>query len=580
MATVERLLFGITLILAILLPFGLIQPVLVVPPVNLTSFRILIMITAIAWIVPIAVLAFAGNLRLTITRRLPPRSLVSAALIFLFIATLSAVLAPDHHANARSALIRLLPGFYLMLLVTYIATTPQRVAGVMWGVVAGAGASALLGLGEAMSWPELNRALLLFKTAPSLVGGVLRVSATFQYTTIASMYFEMAIPLALVLVAHTSNRYARTAALAVTVVCTAAVVLTLTRSGMGVVLVLGMLGIGLGVWRFRALLLPVATMIGTLFVVAGLLFLNEGAFRARLMTEDDTNWYNAAYIVPDALTSEAGVTTTVHVEVQNTGEVPWRNFGEHAYQLGYYWESIEANAPLDMPHTGVDLPHNVAPGESVELEVEVKPLLPPGEFHIVWGMLQRNVLWFRHRDVPEARTLIEITPPTAAVGTLPPPALSDTPPGGNVPTNGQATISRYDLWRAAFAMWLEHPLLGVGPDNFRLLYGPYLGYDVWYLSNHANNLYIELLATMGVLGFAAFLGFVGVVLYMSWGLFYRLRNHPQTLLLQLGLTGCLLAFFLHGFFDYAFPWKPTLSLFWMSVGLIASLAVHTKSATS
>jgi hypothetical protein len=576
----ERLLYGSALLLAAMLPFRLIEPVLVIAPVNLTNIQLLVIITALVWMVHLAALVLAGSLRPALARHRPVLPLVSAALIFLLAATLSTVLAPDHHANAASMVIRLVIAVYIMLLVIYVATTPRRIVGVLWVVIAGAGVSALLGLGEALNWPELNRALLMFKTAPSRVGGILRISGTFHYTTVASMFFEMALPPALVLAARAPNRIARVLALGVVVVCTAAVVLTLTRSGMGVLLVLGMLGIGLGVWRFRALLLPVVTMLATLLLVTGLLFLGEEAFRTRLTTEDDTNWYNAVYVAPETLTLEAGAVTTVAVDVENTGEVAWRNFGEHAYRLGYYWESVADDAPLDVPHIEIDLPRSVEIGERVQLEVEVQPRLAPGEYRIVWGMLQSNVLWFYHRNVPEARTLVEITPSTTTTETLARPQLMDTPPGGDIPTEGPVAVARLDLWRAAFAMWREYPLLGVGPDNYRLRYGPYLGYDVWYQSNHANNLYIELLATMGVFGLAAFLGFVSVVLVQSWRLLQRLQGQRQTSLLVLGLVGCLAASLLHGLFDHFLPWMSTLGLFWLVAGLIAALTVHTEPATS
>src|SRR5207245_1243891 len=69
---------------------------------------------------------------------------------------------------------------------------------------------------------------------------------------------------------------------------------------------------------------------------------------------------------------------------------------------------------------------------------------------------------------------------------------------------GLAPVPRADLWRAALRMFAQRPLLGFGPDNFRHLYGAYLGLQVWDERVHANNLYLELLADVGVLGAAAF----------------------------------------------------------------------------
>ena len=37
--------------------------------------------------------------------------------------------------------------------------------------------------------------------------------------------------------------------------------------------------------------------------------------------------------------------------------------------------------------------------------------------------------------------------------------------------------SRGTLWRAAISAWRSHPLLGIGPDNFRHLSGKFHAFD-------------------------------------------------------------------------------------------------------
>src|SRR5437762_12045914 len=63
---------------------------------------------------------------------------------------------------------------------------------------------------------------------------------------------------------------------------------------------------------------------------------------------------------------------------------------------------------------------------------------------------------------------------------------------------------RLVLWRAAARMVRAHPLTGVGPDNFRLAYGDYAGIEHPDPRMHSNNMYVEVLAGSGVIGFAAF----------------------------------------------------------------------------
>src|SRR5262249_53359139 len=77
---------------------------------------------------------------------------------------------------------------------------------------------------------------------------------------------------------------------------------------------------------------------------------------------------------------------------------------------------------------------------------------------------------------------------------------------------------RAALWRAAWAMFRERPVLGFGPDAYRLTYGRFLGLDKWDHRVFANNLALELLATTGALGLIAFAVVVAVVTRRAWRL--------------------------------------------------------------
>ena len=111
----------------------------------------------------------------------------------------------------------------------------RRSSGVLWALARRRRPSAILGhgRGRAQSARLLEPVLALFKVAPTRVGGELRVSASFQYATIAAMYFEMVAPLAIILARNRSTAPGATARRARSpCVCTASVVLSLTRAGM------------------------------------------------------------------------------------------------------------------------------------------------------------------------------------------------------------------------------------------------------------------------------------------------------------------------------------------------------------
>ncbi|ROR29606.1 O-antigen ligase family protein [Inmirania thermothiophila] len=74
--------------------------------------------------------------------------------------------------------------------------------------------------------------------------------------------------------------------------------------------------------------------------------------------------------------------------------------------------------------------------------------------------------------------------------------------------------TRLELWRAALALWREHPLLGVGPARWkpqvqgliaRRRAPPAIGHY-----NQAHNNYLHVLATRGLLGLAALLAMLGI----------------------------------------------------------------------
>lgn len=572
-----KTLYFLTLVLAFMLPFTVLRPIVFLLTFNFNNVEVILVLTCIVGLLHLITLFLSD--RLSIIGTLIQTNLITifSAFAFLLSALLSALIAPTHSIEALTFTLRIVTGIYIFLLVLYVANSRGRIIRLAQFLVFGAGLSAMIGLGEIAHLPALDEALLLFKEAPSQVGGAIRLSATFQYTTIASMYYEMAVLLALTLAVVSHRKYVQVIYLAIVLICTIAVFLTLTRSGMATLFIAGMIYVGLGVWRYRQLLFPSSLLMITILSVLSVMVLNPaGVFITRLTTEDDSSWYDAEYQVPAMLEIKSGTNIRIPVEITNTGRVTWQTSGENPYQLGLYWSSQIDNKPLDQPHQAVDLPNNVAPGESIKFDVEMEVQLPAGDYSLHFGMLQSDILWFRHRGTPEVTTMVQIQPAISTETVQPAIGTAETPPGGEIGDGLSATVSRLDLWRVAIMMFQERPLFGVGPDNFRLLYGRYLGYKNWYLGNHSNNLYLELLATTGLLGFIAFMSFTLTLLYSLWK---QMRSFPSSIdLLSSGLGGVLLVFFMHGMFDYFLPFLPVLGFFWMTAGLITALNVHKASA--
>ncbi len=80
------------------------------------------------------------------------------------------------------------------------------------------------------------------------------------------------------------------------------------------------------------------------------------------------------------------------------------------------------------------------------------------------------------------------------------------------PRSGSAA-SRVEIWRASAAAWRARPWLGHGPDTFELVFPRYQTPSYWRyewtgLPFHAHSLYLNTLATRGVVGFALGMGWL------------------------------------------------------------------------
>jgi len=113
-------------------------------------------------------------------------------------------------------------------------------------------------------------------------------------------------------------------------------------------------------------------------------------------------------------------------------------------------------------------------------------------------------------------------------------------------------------------MVAAHPLLGVGPDNFRLAYGAYAGLPGADERTHSNNMYLEMFAGGGVVVGAAFLWLV----WRAAVSFARLVREaaPRDQAVALGIAAAGLAIALHAAVDSFLSFAPIYVLFSLTLG--------------
>jgi hypothetical protein len=142
---------------------------------------------------------------------------------------------------------------------------------------------------------------------------------------------------------------------------------------------------------------------------------------------------------------------------------------------------------------------------------------------------------------------------------------------------------RTRLWVSAWRMFVDNPLLGVGPDNFLYVYrSRYILPEAWEEPDlsHPHNLALDFLTRVGVLGFIT-----GVLMQIA---FWRqaLRNHVRLvanpagrdlLALNLGLLGLMADMLAHGLVDHAFFLVDLAYVFFLALGLVHHLALLSPS---
>jgi hypothetical protein len=380
------------------------------------------------------------------------------------------------------------------------------------------------------------------------------------------MYWEAALPL-VVLIAHRPRSIATAAAIAASAVLVAAILASATRTalvgagvGSAAVLVLGWpLGKNVRVVAAGAL------VVTGLFVGMALLS-DESRLAQRLHWWRDDRWFGARYTVDrNPLTLPAGAQVGIAVGVENTGVLTWPHQGTDAVHLSYHWESHDESGPhLHFEGRRTPLPHDVAPGGRVALLGRVEAPKAPGHYRLRWDLVRENVTWFSQRGIPTADQPIEVVAgrtKTSAHGFTEFPSTLEDWVTASLPT-------RPELWRAAVRLFRQHPVLGVGPDNFRRRYpeviAPANGGKFEDERIHANSFYFETLADLGLAGVLA-LGFLLVALGRAVLAHARARRLPA---LACGIVAGL--FFVHGLLDYFLEFTPLYGLFWLTLGLTAS----------
>jgi len=170
----------------------------------------------------------------------------------------------------------------------------------------------------------------------------------------------------------------------------------------------------------------------------------------------------------------------------------------------------------------------------------------------------------------------------AAIGTLIVGALASIPLLNSpriqalFSAEGGTSFFRISLWKSTIDLIREHPLFGVGPDNFLYAYRDrYLRPDAWQESflSHPHNFALDFAARLGLIG-------LGVFVWMQVA-FFRTAYHAMRKMkslniehwaLIIGLIASMVDFLAHGLVDASYFVVDLAFVFMLTLALTQTLA--------
>ena len=152
-------------------------------------------------------------------------------------------------------------------------------------------------------------------------------------------------------------------------------------------------------------------------------------------------------------------------------------------------------------------------------------------------------------------------------------------------TSGTSFV-RVQLWISAWRMFLDHPMFGVGPDNFLQQYRSfYILPDAWQDPNlsHPHNIVLDFLSRIGLLGAICGVWMIGGFWWVAVRVTRRLANLSQPgdaetvadrhalLALTVGLMGLVADMLAHGLVDHSFFLVDLSFVFFLALAAIQHL---------
>jgi O-antigen ligase len=136
---------------------------------------------------------------------------------------------------------------------------------------------------------------------------------------------------------------------------------------------------------------------------------------------------------------------------------------------------------------------------------------------------------------------------------------------------------RLQIWSDTLHMLRDHPIFGAGLRAYAIVMRPYVTTRAGVPELYAHNIFLSMWAEIGLLGLAAFVVLLGMLLWRGWSSFSKTEGFARALLW--GTAAAFLAITVHGFFDTPYFGNDLSVEFWilaaLEVAIIASMSLRT-----
>jgi hypothetical protein len=167
----------------------------------------------------------------------------------------------------------------------------------------------------------------------------------------------------------------------------------------------------------------------------------------------------------------AGTLTTAHVEIENSGNVPWRE----SVRLSYHWLDARDN-PIVWDGYRASLPL-VEPGERVVGHVAVRAPIPPGRYRFAPDLVVEHRAWFSELGSPFDSAEVEVLPRAGASSADLPawvtPAADWRERVDAAHREGYAVVAGTIEWQGGFGHRRPHALASYAPGPGRVVGFPH-----------------------------------------------------------------------------------------------------------